>query len=244
MSFTEPFRKLANLLFPYFVYPTVTQPFVWRHGLWMQLGLARTARNGKLGHYYEFGVFRLNSIRKFNSVRKLAAWKCKEFNGIRIFAFDSFQGLPEATADDVKDKDWRAGAFLGTLDDVSRIAARNRIRNIRFIEGFYEKSLTPELAEELATFPPSLVHVDCDLYSSTVVVLRWLDKLALPGALYFFDDIWKYQGHPQAGELRAIAEYNANTSNRGMLIEDPLSLGSKMVYRFCPREPEEGLSAG
>ena len=69
--------------------------------------------------------------------------------------------------------------------------------------------------------------------------MRWLDGFALHGAIYFFDDIWFYLNHPDAGETKAIGEYNADLSTSGMLIEHPLSLGSKKVYTYVPRDPSK-----
>lgn len=228
-----------NFIFPYVSHDTVTQSYVWRMGLENQRRLAAAYRDGKLGHYYEFGVYNLSSITKFNFIRKLKGRRHADIAKMHIFAFDSFEGMPPSTAGDVADPAWRQGDLRCTLDEVKKLAARYKVKDITFIKGYYENSLTPELSAQLAATPPSLVHVDCDLYSSTITVLRWLDKLALPGAIFFFDDIWRYYGHPDAGELKAIREYNDDPAMRGMLIEHPLGLGSKQVYCFCPRNPGE-----
>lgn len=95
------------------------------------------------------------------------------------------------------------------------------------------------MKDRLKGYPPGFIHTDCDLYSSTRDVFVWLDGFALLGAIVYFDDIWDYFVHPEAGEMRAINEYNADNSNKGMLIEHPLSLGSKTVYAYVPRNPAE-----
>lgn len=232
--------KLLRFIFPYFNYDSVTQAYVWRLALKLQLRIANTQRKGTLGHYYEFGVFRLRSIINFNFVRNIYSLRYKIFKYINIYAFDSFEGLPESSAGDVKDPAWEKGTYLGKLDDVKMIAKRKNIKNIQYMEGFYNDILTDELANAMKNTPPSLIHIDCDLYTSAIIVLKWLDKIALPGAIYFFDDIWRYHGHPDAGELKAIREYN-DLPMRGMLIEHSLSLGSKKVYIFCPRNPQESV---
>ena len=76
--------------------------------------------------------------------------------------------------------------------------------------------------------PPSIIHIDVDLYSSTLTVLKWLDKIALPMSIYIFDDIWAVGNHPDIGEQKAIQEYNSLENTRGFLIESPLSLGSRL----------------
>jgi O-methyltransferase len=235
------FRAFFNYIFPYVTHDTVTQSYVWRLGLENQRRLARSYRAGQLGHYYEFGVYAMTSISKFNFIRKRAGRRDDAIARMKIFAFDSFEGMPPAAAGDVPDPAWKQGALRCTLEDVRELARRHKVDNITFIKGYFENSLTAELARQLSQSPPSLVHIDCDLYSSTITVLRWLDPLALPGAIYFFDDIWRYYGHPDAGELKAIAEYNHDPAMRGMLVEHPLGLGSKQVYCFCPRNPNEAV---
>ena len=63
-----------------------------------------------------------------------------------------------------------------------------------FIKGFYKDSLTAELQQQMLENPPSIVHIDVDLYSSTIEVLEWLDKISLPMAIYIFDDICIFWG--------------------------------------------------
>ena len=54
--------------------------------------------------------------------------------------------------------------------------------------------------------PPSIIHIDVEIYSSTLTVLKWLDKIALPMSIYIFDDnsrkSSRYWGQ------KAIQEYN------------------------------------
>ena len=239
MSLLPRLISYTDALLPYFSHFRVKQAFAWRHALRLQLEYAQSMRAGEMGHYYEFGVYQLKSILNFNRIRNLAALRRPEYRRIGIYAFDSFEGLPESTAHDVPDPEWHKGAYSGAMPHLKDLARRAKIQGIEFIPGFYDNSLTDALAKRLASTPPSIIHIDCDLYSSTITVLRWLDRIALPGATVFFDDIWKYCGNPDAGELKAIAEYNSDKNTRGLLIEDPLSLGSKMVYCFCPRDPIE-----
>lgn len=234
-------RKFFHVAFPYLNHYEVTQTFVWRHGLPLQQKIADEQRGGELGHYYEFGVFRLRSIINFNRIRKWAGWRNRALKDMRIFAFDSFAGLPELAPEDVDDPAFAKGEYACSLDEVQAIARKHNIKDIDYIKGYYEDTLTPELMGRMTASPPSLVHIDCDTYSSTMTVLRWLDRFALPGALYFFDDLWCYYGHPEAGELGAVNAYNADPTTRGMLVEHPLGLGSKKVFMYCPRDPEYGV---
>jgi len=88
--------------------------------------------------------------------------------------------------------------------------------NVHFIKGFFEDSLTPALASELSAYPPSIVTVDVDFYSSTKSMLKWILPFAPTGFLFYFDDIWLFYGHPEMGPLAAINE--SNQSGIGYLI--------------------------
>ena len=48
----------------------------------------------------------------------------------------------------------------------------------RFVGGFYNETLTPQLAQQ--ALPARYVDIDCDLYVSTVSVLRWCSTAHLP----------------------------------------------------------------
>ena len=53
----------------------------------------------------------------------------------------------------------------------------------------------------------ALVHIDCDLYSSTKVALELIkDKLQV-GSLIYFDDWFLYRGRRDKGERRAFSEF-------------------------------------
>ena len=96
------------------------------------------------GLILEFGVYSGNTI---NHIASMTPQK--------VFGFDSFEGLPE---------DWRAdfpkGRFAAALP-----AVRD---NVELVVGWFDATLPGFLARE--TNPISLLHVDCDLYSSTKTI--------------------------------------------------------------------------
>lgn len=105
--------------------------------------------------------------------------------------FDSFQGLPE---------DWRHGFGKGRF-----ACDPPDIHGVTLVAGLF--------SETLPTFPfPSnigLVHIDCDLYSSTAEVLRWAGPHLRPGCFIVFDEFHGYPGC-EAHEQRAWAEWVVN----------------------------------
>ena len=208
--------------------------------LMLQLELSKSVRRlGWLGNYYEFGCFGGVSLIMCGQLIKYYSIFYKEFKDIKIFAFDSFEGLPENQKGDPKDPVWKKGEFYGSLEQVKRNVAEYRINNIEYIKGFYENSLTEELAEKMKECPPSIIYIDVDMYSSTITVLNWIDKIALPGTIIYFDDVWGTGNHPESGEQKAIIEYNALNTTRCFLTEDPTSYGSKSVFRFLLKDPEK-----
>lgn len=104
----------------------------------------------------------------------------------KVTGFDSFEGLPE---------DWRPrfpkGKFACDVPDVP---------NAEIVIGLFEDTL-PNWTQPNDL---SLIHIDCDLYSSTSTVLSHLTLK--PGMIVVFDE---YHGYPgwEDHEHRAWAEY-------------------------------------
>ncbi len=229
----------------WFPYPTIffTRPIFainkswsFRMALNIQLELFRKKlRLRKLGHFYEFGSFKGDSLILFSLIKRFLSIFNPELKKQKIFSFDSFEGLPKNNLDH-NDPVWRENEFCGTLKEVIKNVSSYGI-NFEYIKGFYKDSLTQNLQERMLENPPSIIHIDVDLYSSTIEVLEWLDKISLPMAIYIFDDIWANGNHPNLGEQKAIKEYNQMKDTRGFLLESPISMGSKTIYSFTLRDP-------
>jgi hypothetical protein len=113
-----------------------------------------------------------------------------------VVGFDSFDGLPER---------WREGFEKGMFAQAPPKLNPNA-------------SLTIGLfGDTLPTFSPyrsvSLIHIDCDLYSSTVMVLwhlmRWIEHGALAETCYIvFDEFHSYAPDwARTGEAKAWEEF-------------------------------------
>ncbi|WUT94680.1 O-methyltransferase [Mycobacterium phage Suarez] len=130
----------------------------------------------------EFGV------GKGESTRILA-------ENMAVIGFDSFEGLPE---------DWRPefpkGSFRFDMPDIPEAS---------FHVGWFEDTL-PEAMSELERWPIGLVHIDCDLYSSTKTVLDHIGHLLTPGVYIVFDEWHSYEGCEQH-EQRAWREFAERT---------------------------------
>ena len=137
-----------------------------------------------------------------------------------VHGFDSFQGLPE---------DWKAGEGAGsysTAGRLPRVAA-----NVTLHPGWFEQTLPPFL--DAHPGPVRLLHVDCDIYSSTRTVLEALAPRLQAGSVIVFDDMLGYPGY-EAHELRAFEELVERTGLRWELLAACL-LGREVAVRVLAR---------
>ena len=127
--------------------------------------------SSKAFDYLEFGVFEGDSIRQWCALNANA--------NSRFFGFDSFEGLPE---------DWHSGKRKGAFSTDGRIPQIADHR-VSFVAGWFQKTLRGFMA---SYHPRSqiVIHIDCDLYSSTLYCLTTLDPVITPGTLLVFDDFF------------------------------------------------------
>jgi Macrocin-O-methyltransferase (TylF) len=79
---------------------------------------------------------------------------------------------------------WHKGQFACSLEHVKENLAP--WPNIELVPGWFDQVLTENLRKSFE--PVSLVHIDCDIYSATVTVLKWIRKLIKPGTIFVFDE--------------------------------------------------------
>lgn len=168
-------------------------------------GSFRRMRSSNLrGDYFEFGLYRGSN---FSAAQKLA-----ERHGLapemRFFGFDSFEGLPEPSGVDIAGE-FRKGDYACSRAEVTATLHRRGVdwERVHLVEGWYEQSLTAQLKSRLEPGKVGVALVDCDLYGSTVPVLRFLASLVQDGSILLFDD-WNCFGRSdQKGERRAFREF-------------------------------------
>lgn len=157
--------------------------------------------------YFEFGC---HSGRTFS-----AAVRASKFLGMsnaEFYAFDSFEGLPETSLED--DGCFKTGTFCTARNDFVRIVQKKaglRLDEGNIVQGYYCNSLTPELQTRMPK--AGVVHIDVDLYSSTVDVLEFIKPLLVVGTVLVFDDWYCFPPDGNMGEQRAFEEFReANPS--------------------------------
>lgn len=135
------------------------------------------------GLFLEFGVYSGDTINHISFRRK----------DVKVYGFDSFEGLPET---------WRSGYEQGTFNKEDGWPEVNP--NVELVQGWFDASLPNflESHEGVCRF----IHVDCDLYSSTMTVLELLRKRMIPGTVIVFDEYFNYPGWQQ-GEYKALEDF-------------------------------------
>ena len=189
-------------------------------------------------NYYEFGVCGGGSMNIYIlALKKFCKDYNQDINKYHIFGFDSFAGLPEAQEEDARN-DWSLGVFEVKKDVVlAKIKETGfPLANVHLVEGFFEKSLTDNLKQDCRKFPPAIVNMDADYYSSTMTAFLWLADFLPSGSFFRFDDIWAFYGHPEKGELKAINDFNK--LEKGYLTSFPIFGLESYSYVFCRRKFE------
>jgi hypothetical protein len=112
--------------------------------------------------------------------------------GKTVYGFDGFQGLPE---------DWTSRMRRGFFARDSLPWVRD---NCQLVIGWFDQTLPKWIKSNHQ--PVALLHVDCDLYSSTVTILNNLRHQIVSGTVIVFDEYINYPGW-QLDEFRAWQEY-------------------------------------
>ncbi|MDQ0321097.1 hypothetical protein QO002_003235 [Pararhizobium capsulatum DSM 1112] len=160
--------------------------------------------NGISGGYAEFGCC--------GAMTFSLAFQAARQNGhsAHFWAFDSFQGLPPQAGSEDSHPMWVEGDMSMSLDDFRAVcrSAGMTERDFTTVKGFYGDTLkatamsAPGRPDQL-----SLVYIDCDLYSSTIDVLRFIAPRLRHGMVIAFDDYFCTSEDTISGERLALLEF-------------------------------------
>ena len=147
------------------------------------------------GAVAEFGVY------EGNTTKILAA------HGREVYAFDTFEGMPNSTYDPRLDGCNPPGKFRPRVSVEQELST---YPNIHIVKGLFADTL-PTVPQDLKFI---LAYIDCDHYLSHKQVLDWLPDYLLPNAVLVFDD---YKTCP--GAKVAIDEFIAIYKLLGLNLE-------------------------
>jgi hypothetical protein len=141
------------------------------------------------GDYFEFGVFTGGTIRYIAKRLRLLGK-----SDVIIHGFDSFEGLPEA---------W-GGFNLGEAAFSRRGKLPRVPGNVILHPGWFSDTVPKWRASRAR--PVAFIHVDCDIYSSTVEVLEGLCDYMQAGTVLVFDEYFNYPNW-ERHEFKAWREF-------------------------------------
>jgi hypothetical protein len=135
--------------------------------------------------YLEFGVAGGQSFASWLSLSRQSE--------SRFFGFDSFEGLPENWQADSPKGAYSTGGQLPQVDDGRAV----------FIKGLFQQTVD---AFSLRFHPRNqlVLHMDADLYSSTLYVLMTMNRHIRPGTLVLFDE---FSARGFTDEFAALEDY-------------------------------------
>ena len=101
----------------------------------------------------------------------------------QVYGFDSFEGLPEEWYHLVR-------RVISTDGNLPKVNDNNSFK------GIFDSSLPDFKNTDYYQSKDSIafLHIDCDLYSSTLTVLNELKDKIKPGTIILFDEYFNYTG--------------------------------------------------
>ncbi len=165
------------------IFESSLQEQVWRRQFFYNAFKA-LAFNGIDGDYAEFGCWGGLTFSLAHHESRRHRHKA------RLWAFDSFQGLPPSGDERDAHPIWVEGTLSTSVDEFRGLCAKNGIppADYHVVPGFYHDTLD-QGADDAESRNIALAYVDCDLYSSTRSVLRFLMPRLKHGMVIAFDDV-------------------------------------------------------
>jgi O-methyltransferase len=182
------------------------QRYYERSGRWefMHKAFSALAFNEISGDYLEFGSCGGMTFALAFKASRRANFPCK------LWSFDSFTGLPAQVGAEDEHPEWVDRAMSMSLDAFRAKCKWNGIPDNDYvtIPGYYEDTIGRDDRIDLhLPKDVALAYIDCDLYSSTKVVLRFLKDRMKHGMIVALDDYYCYSARTISGERRACLEF-------------------------------------
>jgi hypothetical protein len=159
------------------------------------------------GHVMEFGVYQGLTLKIISD----------HFSNQTVWGFDSFEGLPETwfKKSDVAARRAQLPPGKFSLDKQELQAVVNQFakRKVKLVPGWFNQTVVPWMDHNLGAV--SFLHIDCDLYSSTLDILTLLNDRIVPGTVIVFDEMYPWHDVESydlwaQGEFRALGEWIQN----------------------------------
>jgi len=154
------------------------------------------------GDYAEFGCWSASTFWLAHLESR------KHGHAARLWAFDSFQGLPAAEGARDEHPSWNQGGMSMSVDEFHQACARDGVPRSAYevVPGFYHDTLD-RMAPTDRPVNIALAFIDCDMYSSTRSVLGFLMPRLKHGMIIAFDDYFCWTPTQLSGERRAMLDF-------------------------------------
>ena len=161
---------------------------VFPYEAYLIYSIART-QEGLEGDMAEIGVYQGGSAKLICEAKKKR----------NLFLFDTFEGLPDVSDVDTHfgKKFWKKNQFNNTNEQQIRIFLKD-YDNVKIVKGVF-----PNSAEPIENAKFSFVHLDVDLYKSTIDCLRYFFPRMINGGIILIHDF-----HTD-GIKKAIKEFSS-----------------------------------
>lgn len=123
------------------------------------------------GHWMEFGVREGTTIN----------WVLEVCPEQQIHGFDSWEGLPET---------WDTGGHVYSAGEMA-VPMPTFPENVHLHKGWFDQTLEPWMIKHRGSV--AYLHIDSDLYSSAIYVLKTLNDRIVPGTLIIFDELVNFR---------------------------------------------------
>lgn len=140
---------------------------------------------------------------------------------MRFIAFDSFEGLPELSPEDLHSVDFKKGQYAFSEKKFIRNVIDQGIpaEKLITVKGYFDKTCIDETKNKLFITKVSVVWLDADLYSSTRDVLKFLTPVLQDGTVLVFDDWFSFKGNPTRGVQKAFYEWANDLTSKFLFTE-------------------------
>lgn len=191
-----------------------------------------------IGDYYEFGVFRgqtlLSAFKRLKSTADKRIRLSKDIGAnddadlkrnffrskISFHAFDSFEGLPSFTEEDNYSNDFFPGQFKSSEGSLIKLAKENNLSSDQLIihKGWFSKTCNYKYFKKNNLRPASIIWLDCDIYSSAKEAFQLIQFILQDGTVLVIDDWFSNKGSPLHGVQKAFYEFSSSKDIKSQFI--------------------------
>jgi Macrocin-O-methyltransferase (TylF) len=148
-------------------------------------------------------------VGRGSSFFKLCCLACSENKSRKVYGFDSFEGFPEPSEEDIGPRNLQKGKWnvstvelmYDFLTEVGKIERCFVVNNVILVKGFFDESFQKYDGDAVA-----FLHLDVVLYNSYKLVLEYFWPKVTKGGVVLFDE-YKNVSREFPGANKAIDEF-------------------------------------